>query len=366
MFGNLLPSLVLLTSASIASVCPSGLVLQADHRCHYDIRYLKQLGQTGLQKSFAHSDDGMDPQQIALGKLLFFDPILSRDKDLSCAHCHQPARGFSDGLAQSKAHGLSLPRSAPTLWNVAFSPALFWDGRATNLEQQARGPLFSPAEMAMTPELIEKRLNQIPEYRNLFLSTFESDYITAENVISALASFERTLVSFNSRYDRYVFGEPNALNDEEVRGLNVFRSFVTRCTECHTPPLFTNFQTAIIGVPDGNADPGMAKTTGETRLTGAFRVPTLRNIGLTAPYTHAGSFKTLADVVDFYDRGGGRHLPHPSAYLHWHIREMGLSVEEKKALVAFLLTLTDESLLPETPSRVPSGLKPLPGPHRPG
>ncbi len=361
--------LLLLSFAQVAFgiPCPKDLALRNDGRCHYSLIYLNNQPQTGLQKPFPYSDEGINPGAINLGRLLFFDPILSRDKNLSCAHCHQPSKGFSDGLPRSHGrNGNDLLRGAPTLWNVAFSPALFWDGRSHTLEQQAEGPLYSQEEMGMSPWLVEQRLNEIPEYRRLFQQVFDQTSIKSSQVIKAIASFERTLISFNSRYDHYVFGDFQALNGREVEGLNVFRSFVTRCTECHTPPLFTNYQAAILGVPDPNHDKGMGNFTGNTKLNGAFRVPTLRNIALTAPYMHDGIFPTLESVIDFYDQGGGRHLENPSPYIHWHIREMGLSDEEKRDLSLFLQTLTDESDLPEIPNEVPSGLKPLQKPSNSG
>ena len=273
------------------------------------------------------------------------------EKSMSCAHCHNPQRGFSDGLSVSRGHhSKKLKRSAPTLWNVAFSSRFFWDGRASTLEEQAKGPLFSEDEMAMTPKLLRLRLNQEP-YRKLFAQAFrrKERIPSVEEVLGALATFQRTLISFDSRYDRFVFGDENALTASEERGLNIFRSFVTRCTECHTPPLFTNFQMADLGLPGNDSE-------AEDRQ--GFKVPTLRNIARTAPYMHRGNFPDLATVIQFYNLGGGRGpMGKPSLTTHWHIRPMGLSWDEMRDLEAFLGSLTDESGMPEIQQLNPLSLK---------
>lgn len=300
--------------------------------------------------------NGLSPKRIHLGKLLFFDPALSGDGTQSCSSCHDPKRGFSDGNALSlgKNHQ-PLTRSAPTLWNVAFQESFFWDGRVKTLEEQALGPLFSSEEMANTPARLEQTLNDSSEYRRLFVEAYgwkNRRRIRVSDVASALADFERTLVSFNSRYDRYVYGDHDALSEKEKRGLHVFRSFVTRCTECHTPPLFTNQQSAAIGAPDFPGlpfDVGMEKVERDPGMRGSFKIPTLRNIALTAPYMHSGALPTLKAVVQFYNEGGGRKQQPVSPYLHWHIRPQGLDAGEQADLVSFLGSLTDESAMPEIP-----------------
>jgi cytochrome c peroxidase len=235
-----------------------------------------------------------------------------------------------------------LARGAPSLWNVAFKKRLFWDGRADRLEAQAEGPLFRPDEMGETPATLQSKLNGIPEYRRLFAETLGVAAIGVVDVAAALAAFERTLVSFGSAYDRYVAGDHAALSPAELRGYNVFRSFVSRCPECHTPPLFANGESALIDL------------RGEGR---PFVVPTLRNIGASAPYMHDGAFGTLDEVVDFYDRGGGRPTAgRTAAKIHWHIRPLDLRAEEKADLVRFLGALTDEKASPKTPEHLPSGL----------
>ena len=193
-----------------------------------------------------------------------------------------------------------------------------------------------------------------------------STAITAAEVYTALAAFQTTLVSLNSRYDRYAHGYAAALNERELAGLNVFRSFVARCAECHTPPLFTNGQVAVIGAPEPAGHPfdaGAEKTFHAAKLRGGFKVPTLRNIARTAPYMHSGAFGTLRETVEFYNKGRGNAVPPgETLYLHWHISSPDLTATEVGLLVDFLQTLTDEAFTPEIPQRVPSGLPPLDNP----
>ncbi len=248
---------------------------------------------------------------------------------------------------------------------MAFLQRFFWDARANSLEAQAQGPLYSPIEMGNTPERLLASLNGNATYRRLFREAFPGHPalpIALEQVYVALAAFQTSLVSLNSRYDRYVHGHDAALNEREIEGLNVFRSFVARCAECHTPPLFTNQQIAVIGVPEPPGRPfdvGAEATFHEAKLRGGFKVPTLRNIARTAPYMHSGTFATLREAVGFYNKGRGHAVPaDQTLYLHWHITEPRLSDEELDRLVDFLQALTDETFLPEIPARVPSGAAP--------
>ena len=177
--------------------------------------------------------DGFSPQQIDLGRLLFFDPVLSADKNLSCANCHNPGLGFSDGMGRSVgARGQLSQRSAPTLWNSAFLQSFFWDARAHSLEQQAVGPLFSDHEMANTPQQLLADINQVEAYPELFKRAFPdaSDALVIDNIAIALSAFQSSLISLNSPYDRYAHGDAKALNPNQLEGLNVFRSFVARCS----------------------------------------------------------------------------------------------------------------------------------------
>ncbi len=359
--------------------CPPGFELLEEGTCRLHTLYdsydsLEGRGVGGLKTSLPARRDGFTAEQIDLGRYLFFDPVLSGTGTLSCASCHHPDRGFSDGRARSVgAQGTEVGRSAPTLWNAAFLHRFFWDGRARSLEEQMRGPLFAAAEMGSTPERLLSTLNGIPDYRRLFRLAFPPDAggdITLPRIYTALAAFESSLVSLDSRYDRYAHGDPRALSAREIEGLNIFRSFVARCAECHTPPLFTNQQIAVIGVPEPEGrpfDPGAGAVFDNPTWRGGFKVPTLRNIARTAPYMHAGQIETLREAARFYTRGRGHAVPSGEALiLHWHIWEPDLTDDELDRLVDFMNALTDETHPPEVPAQVPSGLTPVnhlaPGP----
>ncbi|MAT92190.1 MAG: cytochrome-c peroxidase [Halioglobus sp.] len=336
----------------------------------YDSVQDKGLG--GTQTSLPDHRDGFSPQQIDLGRYLFFDPALSADGSISCASCHHPDQGFSDGLPRSVGiGGRQAARAAPTLWNVAFLDSFFWDAHAASLEEQAAGPLFAPAEMGNTPQQLLATLNGNRAYRAMFRQAFAQragEAIELEQVYQALAAFQTSLISLNSRYDRYAHGFHAALTPPEIEGLNIFRSFVARCAECHTPPLFTNQQVAVIGAPEPEGlpfDPGAQAVFGADKLRGGFKVPTLRNVALTAPYMHSGLFDNLRDTAAFYNGGRGHAVPEgENLHLHWHITSPDLTDYELDRLVDFLGTLTDESLKPRVPVRVPSGLTPINHPAR--
>lgn len=348
--------------------CPPGFEKTAAGKCELRTLYqfydsLENRGLGGTRTALPPHRDGFTPQQIDLGRYLFFDPVLSGDGTLSCASCHDPARGLSDGRPRSIGiHGEDAGRAAPTLWNVAFLKRFFWDARADSLEAQAAGPLYSPREMGNTPKRLLASLNGNASYRRLFQETFPDlrGPITEQQVFTALAAFETSLVSLNSRYDRYVHGYDAALSEYEIEGLNVFRSFVARCSECHTPPLFTNEQIAVIGMPEADGRPfdaGAEAIIGNPKLKGGFKVPTLRNIARTAPYSHSGAFADLHGAVEFYNKGRGHAAPpNIPLYLHWHISDPKLTDTEVERIVDFLGTLTDETFLPQPPARVPSGL----------
>ncbi|TGL87129.1 cytochrome-c peroxidase [Leptospira congkakensis] len=353
----------------LSSFCPSGWKKE-NELCVIDYKYVQSLEKNGGLGQVLPQVK-LDPRVIDLGRYLFFDPVLSGDKQLSCAHCHHPAYSLSDGRKQSigkggigygpnRYGGVTLKRSAPSLWNVVYMKHLFWDGRASNLEDQTEGPLYSPDEMGSSQEIIESRLNNISFYQKMFRQAYgaKGSKISVHLVIDAIVSFERSLVSFSSRFDKWSTGDKGALNDEELLGYNVFRSFVARCAECHPPPMFTNNVFATIGVLDSSdRDYGRESITGQELLRGSFRVPSLRNITKTAPYMHSGNLETLEDVVNFYNEGGGRGNSAPSDLrIHWHVRKMGLSKKEITSLVSFLGTLNDETSMPKIPKFVPSNL----------
>ena len=313
--------------------------------------------------------------KVELGRLLFFDPILSADNTISCATCHHPDLGFSDnrplsmgvggqGLGRERDGGVTLRRNTPTIWNAAYNHVQFWDGRARDLAEQAEGPIQDPKEMGQNADALIEELLQIPEYVDRFEEVFGADAqaITFERVTLAIAAFERTILTQNSPYDQYAKGEQKALSVAERRGLNVFRSLKTRCFECHNLPTFANPDFKVIGVPDVE---GMEPDLGRGELAGsgydgAFKVPTLRNVALTAPYMHNGVFETLEEVIDFYAKGGGTGLGMDIPLIDDKIRPFDLSEQEKDDLIAFLHALTDESLKPDIPGRVPSGLDVVP------
>jgi len=331
---------------------------------------------TGLQQAFPRmksiEENPITPAKVSLGKLLYFDPILSGDNTISCAHCHHPDFGFSDGrktgmgvhgkgIGPERAGGDVLARGAPVVWNAAYNPLQFWDGRAKDLEEQAGGPIQDAHEMNQNAAELVKELLAVPEYVRLFQNVFggkAEEAVTFRNVTRAIATFERTILSFNSKFDRYAGGDSDALNDSERRGLQLFRSLKTRCFECHAMPNFSDGSFRIIGVPEPEGQPhdlGRAKVPGQGP-EGAFKVPTLRNVALSAPYMHNGRFAKLEDVIDFYSKGGGHQFTNESFDIDDKIGAFEITTEETTDLVAFLHALTDTSLLPEAPARVPSGL----------
>ncbi len=314
---------------------------------------------SGLQREFPPmnetADNPVTGEKANLGRLLFFDPVLSANNDIACASCHQPHLGFSDGQAVATgANGTALERNTPTLWNVGFSEYLFWDGREESLEAQVLVPLTHPDEMAVddTAALIAE-LQAIPQYGALFENAFGGgeNAISLEHLQQALAAFQRTLITQNSPFDQYAAGEFDALTPAQRRGLVLFRSAATRCFECHAAPTFANNTFRVVGVQDD--DPGRGGLFDDAPV-GAFKVPTLRNIVLTAPYMHNGAFATLEEVIEFYGQGGGR--AHGAEDMDNFVVGFDLTAQEKADLIAFLYALTDESAFPDVPAEVPSGL----------
>ena len=313
-----------------------------------------------------------DDERVQLGRLLFFDPILSGANDISCATCHHPDLGFTDGrplsmgkgghgIGPDRAGGSVVRRGAPTLWNAAYNHKQFWDGRAEDLEDQAKGPITSDVEMNENPDTLVGELKNIPEYARRFDAAFNGNggsAVTFDNVLKAVAAFERTLTANDSPFDRFVRGELDALTPAQRRGFNLFRSGRTRCFECHGLPTFANRDFKIIGVPedDPQADLGRFEVTKGEGNKYAFKVPTLRNVVLNSPYMHNGRFKSLEEVLDFYAAGGGPGAGFKEAKVDDKIHTYSITPEEKQDIIAFLYSLTDESNLPEIPDKVPSGL----------
>jgi cytochrome c peroxidase len=295
------------------------------------------------------ADNPPTAMTIALGKKLYFSPILSVDKTLSCASCHDPRLGFADGRSVSVGvHGRSGKRNAPTVLNAAYNKLQFWDGRAANLEAQVSGPMLNSIEMGHSLEGVERNCAEDAEIRRMFEAAFGPGPPTMVGVMKAIASFERTLLSGNSPADRFLFGgDKGALSASAQRGLEVFRNpRKGNCTLCHTMQsrfaLFTDNAFHNLGAgldPRGEIpDLGRYLQTHREGDQGAFRTPSLRNVALTAPYMHDGSLKTLKEVVDFYV-GGGSSNP----FLDRQINPLThLTGQERNDLTAFLEALTGE------------------------
>lgn len=295
------------------------------------------------------ADNPPTVETVALGRKLYYDTTLSSNNSLSCASCHSPGQSFADGQRFSRgASGKEGVRNALTILNAAYYPVEFWDGRAVNLEAQSGVPMANPVEMNQPHEVSVSKLNAIPAYRKDFAKAFGPGPVTIDKIQKAIASFERTLLSANSPFDRYTYGgDKNAMTPSAIRGLAVFKDKNRgNCAACHTIgnsyALFTDgkFHNIGVGVDDnGNiTDLGRYVVTKRAGDQGSFRTPTLRNIAKTAPYMHDGSEKTLKDVVDYYV-GGGNSNP----YLDKDIRPLTLTAQDRADLVAFLQSLTGET-----------------------
>lgn len=296
---------------------------------------------------------------VALGRFLFYDPILSLDSTISCASCHNPALAFSDDQALSEGVGGTLGlRNSMSLMNVGYyQNGLFWDGRASTLEEQVRHPVEDPLEMKADWARVEEKLQQHPDYQKRFRAAFGIEWsgeIDRDLTAKALAQFERTLVSGESKYDYANFdrGEDQQFfSSAELRGRNLFFSEPTAqddghpgCTHCHTSLLMTTNEYSNNGLDEvfeltDFTDLGYGAVTNSILDNGRFRVPTLRNIELTAPYMHDGRFETLEEVIDHYS-SGGHFAPNVDA----NINPFTLTAEQKTDLIAFLLTLTDPTI----------------------
>ena len=355
---------LLLLAMVVAAAVPAPRDTPVDMNNHGAGSSSVEPATSGLLREFPPSNEPADnpttPEKAELGRLLFFDPVLSQNDDIACATCHHPDLGFGDGQATAVGMtGVALARNAPTLWNVAYVQSLFWDGRTNSLEDQALVPLTHADEMGVgdTADMAAD-LAAIPEYVAIFDAAFGGGpaAINPENVSRALAAFQRTLISDDAPFDRYAAGDFDALTPAQRRGLALFRSGATRCFECHGAPTFASDTFRVIGVPGD--DPGRAAVT-DGGVAGAFKVPTLRNIALSAPYMHDGSMATLEEVIAFYEAGGGR--AHGATGVDVFVNPFELTDQERADLIAFLYALTDESGLPESPAAVPSGL-PVVGP----
>jgi len=289
-------------------------------------------------------DNPYTKEKAELGRILYFDKRLSSDNTISCASCHNIPCAYSDcrsiaiGIDHSKG-----TRHSPTIINAAYSPHLFWDGRASSLEEQCKGPVANTNEMSKTKDVHEAhrecaaRVRAIAGYRPMFKEAFGHEDITMDDIAKAIATFERTVLSGNSPWDRYVAGDRTALTEQQRRGIQVFKKAL--CSFCHADSNFTDNKFHNIGIGMDSPDPDLGRyvITHEKLDWGAFKTPTLRDVEHTAPYMHDGSLKTLEEVVDYYDKGGIKNKN-----LHPLMKDLHLSAQDKKDLVSFLMALSGE------------------------
>jgi len=290
-----------------------------------------------------HSEQPLTRAQ--LGEQLFFDPILSGDRTISCASCHKPQFAFADTVAFSQGiHGQLTRRNTPSITNQRGRPSFFWDGRSASLEEQAKQPIISAAEMGLPIEEAVKRLNADSSYVRAFRTLFNS-VPTERNLLNALAAYERTLETANSPYDRYINGDDHAISPEAARGRLLFIG-KANCSNCHSGEDFTADRFKNIGLYNGTtlADAGRFEVTKDSAQMGFFKVPGLRNVAVTAPYMHNGMFKTLREVIQYYNK--------PDAIVDNGIKRdlslntpLNLTDTEINELEAFLKTLTDDRFI---------------------
>jgi cytochrome c peroxidase len=282
-------------------------------------------------------DNPMSPEKIALGRQLFFDERLSIDGSKSCYSCHVCEHGLTDGLPKAiGAENKPLTRNSPTLWNIGYHSQFYWDGRSDSLEKQAMAA-WTGANMGVgeRSEEIVAKINALQDYRSQFQKVFQSD-ATAENMMKAIAAYERTIIGGNTPWDRWRAGDRSAMSESAIRGWNIFQAI--KCNNCHDGILFTDqqFHNIGIGMDQPEPDTGRFKVTNKPEDTGAFKTPTLRDIAKSAPYFHDGSAKTLEEAVDIM-LGGGR----PNQYLDQkNLQPHRILPDQREALLDFLRSLT--------------------------
>lgn len=321
------------------------------------------------------ADAPLTPERVELGKMLFFDTRLSGDGSISCADCHHPNKGWGDGNDLSRGYpGTVHWRNSQTVVNSAYLDAWFWTGSAKTLEAQAKSAMTGPLAGNMNTGLAEERLKQVPDYVELFQEVY-GEKPSIEAALSAIAAFERTVVSDDSPFDRYMRGDKAALTEQQLRGKTLFEG-KAGCTACHNGPLLTDQQFHNIGVPTNPAfetdpqrqiamrermkskgveesvylkfdrDPGLFLDSKKDEDLGKFRTPPLRYLAYTAPYMHNGAFFTIEEVVDFYDRGGDED---PFGTKSGQIKKLGLTPGEKTDLITFLESLSGDEVIVEPP-----------------
>lgn len=289
------------------------------------------------------ADNPLTVEGVALGRKLFYEKALSDNYTLSCASCHRQEHAFSDPRRFSLGSDGSVGRrQAMPIQNMLWDHFFFWDGRAASLEEQAFGPVVNHAEMRNTWPAVEERLRRLPGYAELFERAFGSPGIDSARVVKAIAQFERTLLSFDSPFDRYYYGgDLGALTEAQVRGKELFFG-EAQCILCHMPPLFQDHDLRNIGLPPG-PDQGLSVITGNVFDRGRFKVNSLRNIALTAPYMHDGRYATLEQVIDFYADSVVLTTPNLDNHMWpWTGSLIDLDAQERADLKAFLEALTDQ------------------------
>ena len=288
------------------------------------------------------SDNPYSEEKASLGRTLFYDPRLSNSNQIACASCHDPELGWTDNRRFSFGHDRQLgSRNAMTIMNIAYAKSLFWDGRAASLEDQAKMPIEDMREMHEHIDIATEKIVKVKGYEPLFEKAFGDKKITKDRIAKAIATFERTVVSPASRFDKFIDGEKDAFTNDEVMGLHLFRT-KAQCMNCHNSGyfsnnLFENDGTSLLGSDE--EDLGQYLITKKASDAGKFRVPTLREITKTGPWMHNGSFNTLAEVINFYNTGNPESSKHKST-IH-----DGISLNSEKSDMLKLLDLTKEEML---------------------
>lgn len=290
------------------------------------------------------ADNPMTEEKIELGKTLYFDPRLSGNNVQSCMSCHAPGAGYGDGMAKFIGfEGFNGPRNSPTIINSGYYPTNFWDGRAGSLEEQALGPIQAEGEMNQNLDELVIELNGVPTYVERFNTVF-NDQISADNIVKAIAAFERTITIADTAFDRYLQGEEDAISADAKDGMKLFAG-KAGCISCHAGPLLSDYNYHNLGM---SGDDGRFAVTGNEDDKGKFRTPGLRGVAHTSPYMHDGSLETLEDVISYYNEGGGDHVNKSV-----QMKPLNLTDKEINALVAFLESMGGDLPLVETPE-IPS------------
>lgn len=289
-------------------------------------------------------DNPYTVQKVVLGKRLFYDTRLSQSNALSCASCHNPAFGWSDGQKTAVGHGMRrLKRRSPTIHNLAWDERFMWDGRFRSLEEQALGPITSPEEMNMDRADLVARVIGIEGYKALFDQAFPGESVTPETIAKALATYERTLVSGIAPFDRWVNGEETAISEAAKRGFELFNG-KARCAKCHSGWNFTDGSFHDIGLPGDDLGRGRFFPNA-VKMQHAFKTPGLRELDRRGPFMHDGSVESRAEVIDHYDEGGVNRPSRSDL-----IGPLTLSDQEKADLLAFLSTLSSNQTFVRLPT----------------